>query len=1020
MTDRSNSVGQVICLALMGGVLSASLEGGQLPTPSSQVRAKEVFDASGVRGGLIVHLGCDGGGLTAALCAHDRYLVHGLDSDARDIEKAREHIKSQGLDARVWVERLPGEHLPYTDNLVNLLVVEDRESVSRAELMRVLAPGGTVCVKHGDGWTTHVKPRSDEIDDWTHYLHGPDNNAVAKDTRVGPPRHMQWKNGPMWCRSHEFSSSINCLVSAGGRIFVVQDEGIAGQPRGVPAQWHLVARDAFNGVLLWKRPISHGERLQRRVVAVGDRLYAPLGDGQSVSVLDGATGTILRTFPGTENAQEMVVVDHLAVIRMRDAKVAMRSKESGQSIAVFDGDSGKLNWKITVNSARQESLAACNGRVFYHDGKAVVALNLRDGKELWRGTCGSGRNLLIYKGVVVVSAGGGTQAFDAETGRRLWTGPSSGQDLFGATGLIWIDATHNPGRNVAWTTDPSQSIGLDPRTGKQLRKITVENLLSGGHHPRCYRARATERYLLQRKRGIEFIDLEGNDHMRHDWLRAACRHGFVPANGLLYAPPHQCFCYPGVLLSGLNVVSASVSAEAMRPVQPDDRLLRGSAWGSVEMAEVDAQGEDWPVYRHDAQRSGCASTRLPERIDRVWQAELGGTVTPPVVADGRIFVARKDAHTVCCLRADHGRPLWEFTANGPVDSPPTIYGPLVLFGSSDGHAYCLRASDGKLVWRFLAAPHRRRIMVFDRLESAWPVHGSVIVQDGLVYLTAGRSSYLDGGIYAYALDPQTGNIVHQNRIESDRPDVVNEPGRPFDMDGTRTDILVSDGEDLYMFHERLAPDLRRKEMPRTTRMGSYDVGLHLMCTDGFLDKTWFNRSFWTYSRTWPGFYFAFRASKSGQLLVFDEETVYAVRAYVKRVGHSPEYTIGSGYELYADSIANEPFLEPHAIGRDKTEGFTRSGVPDWLTRVPVRAMAMVVAGEQLVFAGPPDVAPENDPLAAFEGRLGARLWVTSTTDGSKLAEHEMESLPVFDGMIAAAGRLYIVTQDGRLICMGSK
>ena len=31
-----------------------------------------------------------------------------------------------------------------------------------------------------------------EIDEWTHYLHGPDNNAVADDTRVGPPRYMQW------------------------------------------------------------------------------------------------------------------------------------------------------------------------------------------------------------------------------------------------------------------------------------------------------------------------------------------------------------------------------------------------------------------------------------------------------------------------------------------------------------------------------------------------------------------------------------------------------------------------------------------------------------------------------------------------------------------------------------------------------------------------------------------------------------------------------------------------------------
>ena len=33
-----------------------------------------------------------------------------------------------------------------------------------------------------------VKPPNEEMDDWSHYLYNASNNAVSKDTVVGPPR----------------------------------------------------------------------------------------------------------------------------------------------------------------------------------------------------------------------------------------------------------------------------------------------------------------------------------------------------------------------------------------------------------------------------------------------------------------------------------------------------------------------------------------------------------------------------------------------------------------------------------------------------------------------------------------------------------------------------------------------------------------------------------------------------------------------------------------------------------------
>ena len=42
--------------------------------------AQKILESTGVRGGLVVHLGCGDGKLTAALRANDSYLVQGLDA----------------------------------------------------------------------------------------------------------------------------------------------------------------------------------------------------------------------------------------------------------------------------------------------------------------------------------------------------------------------------------------------------------------------------------------------------------------------------------------------------------------------------------------------------------------------------------------------------------------------------------------------------------------------------------------------------------------------------------------------------------------------------------------------------------------------------------------------------------------------------------------------------------------------------------------------------------------------------
>ena len=78
------------------------------------------------------------------------------------------------------------------------------------------------------------------------------------------------------------------------------DDGSRGSIQ-LPSDWQLVARDAFNGTVLWKRPISkwHSQlwplksgpsQLARRLVVDGERVFVTRSITGPVEHIDAATG----------------------------------------------------------------------------------------------------------------------------------------------------------------------------------------------------------------------------------------------------------------------------------------------------------------------------------------------------------------------------------------------------------------------------------------------------------------------------------------------------------------------------------------------------------------------------------------------------------------------------------------------------------------------------------------------------------------------------------------------------------
>ncbi|MHC4581812.1 MAG: outer membrane protein assembly factor BamB family protein, partial [Planctomycetota bacterium] len=525
----------------------------------------------------------------------------------------------------------------------------------------------------------------------------------------------------------------------------------------------------------------------------------------------------------------------------------------------------------------------------------------------------------------------------------------------------------------------------DLHTGKLARKVPLGNIFKTHHHHRCYRNKATLRYIIASRRGSEFVDLEEGNHSVHNWVRGTCHVGMMPANGLQYAPPHPCVCYIEEKLNGMNVLAPAKGPRVRASAARIARLQKGPACDQIDNSQSTiVNPNDWPTYRYDSLRSGAAKTEVPSNPQLLWQRTIGKKVSPPILAGGRIFVSLLDEHHVAALKAADGERIWESAAGARIDSPPTYHRGTVIFGSTDGCVYCLRASDGALVWRFAAAPQDRRIGAFGQLESAWPVHGSVLVQNGIAYFAAGRSSHLDGGIYLYGLDAASGEPRHQRRLQGphyDGEDISQNYLLPM---GSLPDILQGDGRYIHMRDLTFNAALEEQAVPPR------QTSKRLFAKGGLLDDSYFKRIPW-----------AFGGNAHSRLAVHDERKAYFIRMFDSLQGLNPNVYFVPGKEGYL------LFAVDRATGKQI-----------WAKRIGVRVNAMVVTDHLLFVAGPPDVVDPDDPLGAFEGRKGGLLVAIDPANGETVWKDELPMPPVFNGLIAAAGRLYVAMQGGEIACFG--
>jgi len=1009
---------------------------------------ERILSDSGFHGGLIVQAGLRDAALALSLAKTPNALVHGLVQDRGALGEARRRIRDAGLYGRVSARAWQGPRLPYADGMVNLLLALDEGiGLTRDEIDRVLAPLGVARIQRGGKLTSHRRTWPADVDEWSHSRYDATGNAVSKDQRVGSPRFLQWEALPRWNRGTKTSS----LVSARGRLFFILDDShFASSSR----TWSLIARDAHNGIQLWRHELpswtgSRGGKkvgpaqVHRRLVAVGDRVYVTLGELAPVSVLNGATGESIRVLEGTERAEELILSNGVLVVLVNPNTPTGIRRGRGQSmrLVALEPDTGKLLWTHAADLILPLTLAADAKQVVYHDGKVIQCLDLRTGSPRWTSpptgqevvfrdrahadSPGAEKativlapqfapTLILYEKVVAFAGGRQINVVSATDGRELWRGDYAATnysvpvDLFGFEGCLWGP---DPKMNLWRPVDDNVDFNAyDPQTGEVRKRVKGKYGFPFQHH-RCHQMKVIGSTVVAGRAGIEFLDTRTGQVAAHHWIRGSCYFGILPANGLLYVPPHNCACYIRAKLSGFMALSAT---PRLRPAEiPDEeRLQRGPAYGRTSGGSVDARADDWPTYRHDCARSGQATTKVGSELLLGWEAQLGGKLTSPVIAGNRAYVASTDAHRVHALDATTGEVLWQHTFDGRVDSPPTVHEGLVLCGCRDGSVHALRATDGARVWRFLASPEERLIVSRGQLESVWPVSGSVLVANRTVYFAAGRSSYLDGGLRLYGLEPHTGRKL-VDRVLWTRHEDGSELLDEQSVDGFLNDILSSDGERIFMRHQGL--DLTGKPKPERVS--------HLHCPDGYLSSDTTSRLLWTYAPLYTsphqGAFYDVRLSRtlfpSGRILVADEGTIYGFGQ-----NHYDRLRPDSGGRWALFAAAKESDVPLGLSAREYlklAKSGKRSAHVRWWKRLPIQVWAMVKTEDVLFAAGPRGSAVTSQ--AALDGKAGGTLLAASPDDGRVLAEMSLPSAPVWDGMAAARGNLYLTLANGQVVCLWS-
>lgn len=774
--------------------------------------AADLLHRSEITRGISCVLGATDDSLPVDLAQQSELLVHVLDPDAGAVSELRSRAAAAGLSIqRLLAQTGSVSRLPYADNCVDLLICADSRisrSLAYAEVIRALRPEGVALVAvtgdqstfesqvsesvavdswsdDGQRWIRFSKAVPKGLDEWTHWEKSPDNNPVSSDSVIKAPYMTQFMAKP-W-----YIGMPAVTTAAGGRTFLAMGH-IAHHEREWGMLNRLIARNGYNGTILWERQLPDDYLVHRSAfVATRDTFY--LMNGDHCVLLDARTGEEQGTIriPGIRGDWKWMAIQNGVLYALAGAP--------GDGVELVKGDRALGGW-----SWSDLSKGYYGKRIPHGFGDVVAAYDLSEQKVLWthredtlidsRGLAIEGDRFFVYcpdrhfrcldretGAIAWTTSDASTLELIEEPGKGLTSTPGwrtqtlvvatpdalvvQGQTRMNVIGVSTADGsllwhrkkvTNNPnaiyvdGKVVLGVGERGSHLVIDPRTG------TVEDTLKF-YKRACTRLTASPDSFFVRGEGMTRFDRAAGNVLIDGAVRPACNDGVIPAHGLLYLGPWACDCNLSLIGNVARCSAGDFNFD--REPTTKERLEIGSESEQPEPFEV--SDLDWATYRGNLQRSGSSRAKVGRVSELKWHYHPERSYVPcdPSAANGLVFATGEDG-IVRALDAETGHLRWQFQTGGPVKFPPTIAHSRVYVGSGDGYAYCLEAATGRALWRFRAAPVERQIMVYGSLCSTWPVNTGVLVHEGTAYFAAGIVDH--DGTYVYAVDAETGELVWHN------------------------------------------------------------------------------------------------------------------------------------------------------------------------------------------------------------------------------------------------------------------
>lgn len=616
----------------------------------------------------------------------------------------------------------------------------------RATLVLAALSAPWLCAVASEG--APEKPRAAE---WTQYR-GEGATGVSPDASIKPPLKLMWSYR---CDSDTSGDACAGSTVAEGKVFT-----------NMAMQRSTLALDAGTGDYCWEYSHRDLDPHTASTCAEGKLFVWAAAYGRSTLVaLDVATGKPIWEKP--LKGSKGVAAGRFGAA-YADGKILLADIDGAPQVIAFNAANGDEVWRANLGTADGTETVAptvAGGKVFtglrtpFERGGdrtgAVIALNLADGKELWRNKNTLPSRPVVSDGKIVVAKYNGEPALkkgnqkmyvlDAESGKELWSKPH--WILYSTTSILpemilqknyggLLIALNRADGKELWRTDlPTGSGCCSPSISGVWAYVGTGsyNDSEGIWAWRFDKPPHKDEKAEGKSWTFHALDLKtGKSEWRYVTGCNACGDPAI-AYGKLYLNSRdgRVYCFAPVK-----------EGEQASPESPDETPHAGPAEVKRALAAELAPprpGKDWPMLGGTPRRTGLPVTLKPP-LAPAWVLDTGGRVLTaaairdgkvyagslsgkifcadlksgkqewafdtgaevqcaPAVADGTVYCG-SDNGTFYALNAADGQPRWTYACGGPVQCAPAVAGDAVIFGANDHNVYVLNRRTGKKLWRF--------------------------------------------------------------------------------------------------------------------------------------------------------------------------------------------------------------------------------------------------------------------------------------------------------------------------------